>query len=72
MCTCTKTKKEESIKQKVVNTVVGLICVIALVLVCSEPAEGTGFGTWAWWELAWLAVFAGCAAYLNKHLPDDK
>ena len=57
--------------QKVINTVVSIVCVIALILVCSEPAEGTSFNSWFGWEFIWFAVLIGCAAYLNKHLPED-
>lgn len=72
MCTRTEKTKKSRRLQKAINTIVGIICVIALVLVCSEPAPGTSFDFWLGWELVWLAVFAGCAAYLNKHLPNDK
>ena len=72
MCTRTEKTKKSSRLQKAINMIVGIICVIALVLVCSEPAPGTSFDFWFGWELVWLAVFAGCAAYLNKHLPNDK
>lgn len=71
MCTRTKKTEKSSRWQKAVNTAVCIACIIALMLVCSEPAEGTSFQHWFVWELVWLAVFAGCAAYLNKHLPED-
>lgn len=72
MCSRTEKTEKSSRLQKAINTVVGIICVIALILVCSEPAPGTSFNSWLGWELFWLAVFAGSAAYLNKHIPDDK
>lgn len=71
MCTRTEKTAKSCRWQKAVNTAVSIACIIALMLVCSEPAEGTSFNTWFVWELVWLAVFAGCAAYLNKHLPED-
>lgn len=71
MCTRTEKTKKNGCLQKVINTTASIICVIALTLACSEPAEGTSFNAWFCWELACLAVFAGCAIYLNKHLPDD-
>lgn len=57
--------------EKILNHVVAFIGVIALMLVCSEPAEGTPFNDWFIWEGIWLAVFVGSAIYLNKHLPED-
>lgn len=71
MCTRTKKTAKSCRLQKAINTIVSIICIIALMLVCSEPAPGTSFDTWFGWEIVWLVVFAGCAAYLNKHLPDD-
>ena len=63
-------KKEKGIT-KVVNTAISFVCVIALMLICSEPAEGTSFNEWFLWEIFWMAVVVFCAIYLNKHLPDD-
>ena len=68
---CSAMQKKDGKFQNFKNNVVSIVCVIALMLVCSEPASGTSFDSWFGWELVWLAVFAGCAAYLNKHLPDD-
>ena len=65
-------EKRESGFQKVLNTVVSIICVTALMLVCSEPAEGTSFNDWFLWEVVMLVIFVLCAIYLNKHLPNDK
>lgn len=68
---CSAMEKKEKGITKVVNTVVSIVCVIALMLVCSEPAEGTPFDNWFGWEIIWMAIFTACAIYLNKHLPDD-
>lgn len=68
---CSAMEKKEKGITKVVNTAIGLVCVIALMLICSEPAEGTSFNDWFLWEIFWMAVVVICAIYLNKHLPDD-
>lgn len=71
MCFGHKKEAKEIAVQKVVNTAVSIICIVALILICVEPAEGTSTWQWLRWEIVWFAVFIGSAAYLNKHLPDD-
>ena len=68
---CSAMQKKESKFQHFKNNAVSLVCVIALLLLCSEPAEGTSYNDWFIWEGIWLAVFVGSAIYLNKHLPED-
>ena len=62
-------QKKESKFQNFKNKVVGIVCVIDLMLVCSEPADGTSFDKWFLWEIVFLVVFLLCVIYLNKHLP---
>lgn len=63
--------KTERRGQNVINNIVAFVCVLALMLLCSEPADGTSFNAWLLWELCDLVIVVVCAAYLNKHLPDD-
>ena len=58
--------------RKASRVILALCCGASLCAIISEPSEGFAVGRWLLWELVWLAVFAGSAAYLNKHIPDDK
>ena len=48
-----------------------LVCVVSLVLVCTEPVRDSQFGDWVLHEFICILVFAFCAGYLGRHL-DDK
>ena len=69
---CSAMQKKEGKFQNFKNNVVSIVCVIALMLVCSEPAEGTSFDRWFLWEIVNLAIVVLCAIYLNTHLPNDR
>lgn len=68
---CSAMQKKESKFQHFKNNAVSLVCVIALLLLCSEPAEGTSYNDWFLWEIVMLVIVVLCGRYLNNHLPKD-
>lgn len=56
--------------QTIINVFMTLICVVSLVLICTEPACDSQFGAWVLHEAICILVFAFCAGYLGRHLSD--
>jgi cytochrome bd-type quinol oxidase subunit 1 len=56
--------------QIIINVFMTLICVVSLVLVCTEPTRDSQFGAWVLHEAVCIPVFAFSAGYLGRHLGD--